>query len=155
MRVILQQNYSESNVLSKDIRDVMSVTGQVRQEFSITNPVLVFQLPIDLFAKVNYMTIDEFNRKYHIDSITSISKDLTEVVGHVDVLATYNVDIRRQKAIIRRNRNLYNTYLNDGQFKIYNNAIIKCVEFPYKFERSDNQYVLVTIGSGSVLPSSS
>lgn len=143
--IILQTNLSDNRKLDKDVATIMTVTGNFKNPTSILNPVIVIEADLSALTKCNYMTIDTFGRKYFITDIRSISNNLVEITGHVDVLSTYAGDIRRNNAIIRKQSNSYNLYLNDGSLKTYQNPNIITKEFPSGF--TTQEFVLAIAGS--------
>ena len=94
------------------------------------------------------MYISDFSRYYFIDDIISINNDIWEVHGHVDVLETYKTQILANQAVIARQQNRYNLYLNDPDFMTYNFDQIQTKKFsnPAGFNKVLN-YVLVVNGS--------
>lgn len=141
--ITLQTNNSEKNVLDKILTDLSTVTGTLRDETSIMNPVIRIEGSIPIHC--NYMTIPEFARSYFITDIKSIRNNLYEVYGHVDVLTTYKNEIRNCEGIIARQQNNWNLYIDDGVFKTYQNRIIGVYEFDSGFNVM--QFVLAVAGA--------
>ena len=52
---------------------------------------------------------------------------------HVDVLSTYKDTIRNNSAIVSRQQNKYNLYLQDGNMKQYAFPHIQVAQFPSGF----------------------
>lgn len=145
MNIILQVNQSDDRRVNKDITDVATLTGALREESSIINPVILIEGDASTIAGCNYMTVPEFGRKYFINDIVSIRDNLVQVSGHVDVLTTYANEILSNDGIIRRQENDWNLYLDDGSFKIYNNPIILTRAFPSGFNTMS--FILAVAGS--------
>ena len=96
----------------------------------------------------NYMEIPIFNRKYFITDIRSIGRDRWEVSAHVDVLDTYASAIKSNTAVIRRQENVYNLYLNDPDFLTYNYDRIQTKKFtPVSGFHKQLTYRLIINGS--------
>ena len=92
------------------------------------------------------MYIQSFNRYYFINNITSISSTLVQFDCHVDVLMTYaNEIMTNNSAIIKRQENDWNLYLNDGSFNIYQDSIVQTKAFPSGF--TTQTFVLAVAGS--------
>lgn len=142
--LILQTNNSEKNKLDKDIADIVTLNGVLKNETSIIDPVILIEGDISAFTTCNYMTIPVFGRKYFITNIRSIRNDLFEVSAHVDVLSSFASQIRNNVAIVRRQENRWNLYLNDGVFKVYQNPMVLTREFPSGF--STFEFVLAVAG---------
>lgn len=143
--ISLQYTTSDPRMLTKDIVDIITLTGDLRDKTSIINPVIIVEADLSILSRCNYMTIDSFNRKYFINDITSVNTDLVEISAHVDVLTTYANDIRRNNAIIRKQANDYNLYLNDDSLKVYQNPKVITKVFPSGF--STQEFVLAIAGS--------
>lgn len=139
----LQYNASEQNKLNKSISDVITMSGTLKEQTSVTDPSILVEYDGAL-PQVNYMTIDAFNRKYFITGIESVRTGLWRINAHVDVLTTYAAGIRSNTADVRRNANAYNLYLDDGMFKCYQNPNFYEKQFPGGF----NTYQLVLAVAG-------
>lgn len=143
--VALQSNSSPKNQLDKSISGVLSVSGTLKEGTSVIDPVILVHAPLSTLVNANYMTISAFGRSYFITDIRSIRNDLVEISGHVDVLSTYAAGIRGNNAIIYRQENDWNLYLDDGSFQIYQNPSVLTRPFPSGF--STLEFVLAVAGS--------
>lgn len=141
----LMQNFSPKEALSKNTISLSNISGTLRDGTSIINPVIRFQGDISNFVNCNYMYISKFNRFYFVDNITSVRDNIFEISAHVDVLSTYQNEIRSNTAIVRRQENDWNLYLNDGSFKVYQNPMVITKSFPGGF--TTQQFVLAVAGS--------
>lgn len=143
MTIKLYKNYSENNVLNKSITQVGSdITGTLREDCSVINPVIAIEGLSDL--SVNYAYITEFGRYYYINNIVCKGK-LFELQMHVDVLKTYASGIRGNNAVIARQQNEYNLYLQDGVFKTEAIPHYEIRKFPSGF--SGYEFVLCVAGA--------
>jgi len=143
--IVLQQNNSERNKVDKDLTNILTVTGELKSETSIVDPVIMIECDLSDVANVNYMTISAFGRSYFVNNIRSIRNGIVEFTCHVDVITTYAAEIRANSAIVRRQENTWNLYLNDGSFKVYQNPLVLTKEFPSGF--STQEFVLAVAGS--------
>lgn len=144
MRVELYINNSEVEKVVKNLTTLQSLEGTLREATSILNPTIKIEGLTDI-DKINYMYIPDFGRYYFVNDIRSIRSNLYEVSAHVDVLMTYAEQIKQQKAVIRRQENVWNTYLDDGTFKAYQNPLIVTKLFPNGF--NNNSFVLALSGT--------
>ena len=144
MRIELYTNNSEVEKLVKDLTTLQTLEGTLRESTSILNPTIKIE-GLTNIEKINYMYIPEFGRYYFVNDIRSIRNNLFEVSAHVDVLMTYAEEIKQQIAVIRRQENVWNTYLDDGTFKAYQNPVIVTKLFPNGF--NDNSFVLALSGT--------
>ena len=143
----LQTSNSDKRALDKNITDVATYTGVLKDETSIINPIIRIEANLSSIAMCNYMTIDTFGRKYFITDIKSITADIVEISGHVDVLSTYADGIRKNTGITYRQetKGHWNLYLDDGSFKTYQDPKIALKKFPNGFNA--DRFVLAVAGS--------
>lgn len=144
MRIELYTNNSEVEKVVKELTTLQTMEGALREATSILNPTIKIEGLTDI-DKINYMYIPDFARYYFVNDIRSIRNNLFEVSAHVDVLMTYAEQIKQQKAVIRRQENVWNTYLDDGTFKAYQNPLIVTKLFPNGF--NNNSFVLALSGT--------
>lgn len=130
MTILVQTNSSEREKLDKTLTTVATLTGTLRAETSILDPViLVSGSTLAALSAANYMTIADFGRSYFITGIRSIREGLVELSGHVDVLSTYKTQIRQNSAILRRSERNWNLYLNDGSLMVEQRPHVITQEF--------------------------
>ena len=143
--IILQRNNSENNKVGKSITDIATVTGTLKEETSIIDPVIKIEGDISNYTGCNYITISTFDRSYFVLNIRSIRNGLFELTCHVDVLESFKNEIKDNKCIIKRQENKWNLYLNDGSLKVYQNPLVLTKEFPSGF--ANPEFVLAIAGS--------
>lgn len=145
MIIRLYQNTSPPNYVNKSVSLIDEIEGTLRDATSITDPVITISR--DSPTGFNYIYIPDFNRYYFVTGISSVHIGLVSVSGHVDVLMSYRSQIATMNAIIKRQENQYNLYLDDGIFKAYQNTKHKIIRFPNGF--TDYSYILALAGNGS------
>lgn len=143
--ITLQVNNSDKTALDKNVTDIATLSGVLKGNTSIIDPVIVFDGDISSYINCNYMTIPTFGRAYFVNNITSVRNGVFEISAHVDVLSSFKTQIRGNTAIIRRQENNWNLYLNDGVFKVYQNPMVLTKEFPTGFDAPE--FVLAVAGS--------
>lgn len=141
--ITFMNNQEELNKITKRPSSVMTLTGHLREETDIVNPVINIEYNGTL-TNVNYMWIPEFHRYYFITKIESVRTGLWRVYAHCDVLKTYAEGILGTPCVVARNEKQYNLMLNDSYFKVYANPRLQVANFPNKF--SGYSYVLVMKG---------
>ena len=141
----LYQSNSQANKVDKEITLIASHSCTIKRDTSVVAPVIV--LEGSGFPAVNYAYIDEFNRYYYIDDIKSIRNDIWEMSLRCDVLMSFKNDIRNTLAIVNRQSNEYDMYLNDGTFKAFQNPSVQTIAFPNGFT-GERGYVLMMNGAG-------
>lgn len=143
--ILLQRNTSELNKLDKTLTLISTLTGTLKTETSIIDPVIIVEGALSDLKTCNYCTISEFGRSYFVNNIKSIRNNLIELTCHVDVVSTYKSQIRSQFAIVRKQENNWNLYLNDGSFKCYQNPIVLTKKFSNGF--TTPSFVMAVAGS--------
>lgn len=145
MTIKFYNNMSEVNALNKNIDEIISLTGTLREQSSIIDPIINVE-GIDSYLRlINYAYIPEFNRYYFITNIESVRNGVWRIFFHVDVLYTYRAYIRDNYAIIERNEVTYDLKLNDGLFKTQQNPRIAQFPFPSGFNTWN--FVLAVAGN--------
>ena len=143
--IVLQRNNSERNSVTKDISEILTVSGELKTETSIIDPVIMIECDLSAVVGCNYISIPSFGRSYFVNNIRSIRSGLVEFSCHVDVLSSFAAEIRSNTAIVRRQENNWNLYLNDGSFKVYQNPNVLTKAFPSGF--TTQEFVLAIAGS--------
>lgn len=141
----LMVNNSEKNKIRKTLLIVAEIGGVLKENSSIINPVIMIDYDLSALPNVNYLYIPIWNRYYFINDIISIRSALCELHCHVDVLESFKNEILANEAIIYRQENYWNLYINDDLFHTYQNKNIEVKEFPYGF--TEPHRVLVLAGS--------
>lgn len=142
MTLVLYKTQDENNKLNKNLTQIATLTGTLRSECSIINPVLDIQAD---FIQGNYIYINEFKRYYFIDEIISLKNGYWEVHCSVDVLMSYKNNILQLKGVVSRSTNKFNSYLLDPSRLTQQNMSTYFIEFPKEFDHYT--YLLVTSGS--------
>lgn len=143
MTIMLYQNASPPNYVNKDIQYIEIIEGVLRTPASMTDPAI--SIVRDSPTGFNYAHIAEYGRYYFVTGISTITDKLLSVSLHVDVLMTYKDAIADMQAIIKRQENKYNLYLDDGIFKAYQNTKHKIIGFPNGF--NSYSYILAIAGN--------
>lgn len=141
----IQYNSSPKNKVGKSLSSITELTGNLRAESSIIDPVFLVDSTITELRVANYCTIGAWKRSYFINDIKTIRQGLIELHCHVDVLQSFAAEIKQNSAIIKRNENKGNVLMNDGYYKIYQNPNVVMYEFPTGF--TDYEWVLAMAGS--------
>lgn len=145
MNIVLYANSSEINKVDKSLSELTTLTGTLREQSSIIDPIITISDIDSYIGSMNYAYIPDFNRYYFITNIESVRNNLWKVSFHVDVLYTYKDAIRANSAIIERNENEYDLKLNDGLFRTQQNPRIEQFPFPNGFNQWN--FVLAVAGN--------
>lgn len=145
--VKLCHNTSPVEKIGKNIDSGLDITGCVlKDQTSILNPTIRILTNSNIHT-YNYMYIAEFERYYFIDDIVSVNNNKWEVSGHVDVLETYKNSILANTAVVKRQAALYNTYLNDPEWKTYAYETIAAYKFRTTPFTKALKYILTVAGA--------
>lgn len=144
MTIDIKYSQSEPNRLSKQVKHVARLEGTLKENSTIINPSILVEGNLTDVSNANYLTIYEFRRDYFITDMESVRNGLYIIHAHVDVLSTFASDIKGNTAIVQRQANDFNLYLDDGAFKIYQNPIVETFTFPQGF--AGHMFVLTVMG---------
>ena len=146
MEIILYQNNSPSNFITKSLVNEIKLNGSLREQSSIIDPEIL--IAAENLARYNYMYIAEFKRFYYINDLTSVRNGLWRVKGHVDVLNTYRSEIKAHQAIISKQEKAGDAelYFDDSSFIVKNQKYIETVNFPSGLNQN-GEYILITAGA--------
>lgn len=137
------QNGSEDLVVNKTLTAAMATqTCYLKKDTEITRPTIILNVSEINF---NYVYIDKFDRFYYVTGVRSIGADRWEVDLRCDTLTSFSDDIGNASAIVSRQENEWNLYLDDGSFKAYQILQTYTKKFPTGF--STHSYVLLVSGS--------
>lgn len=142
--IVLMRNNSEPNRIGKSLNTISTVSGVLKEETSIIDPVIKIECDLAAVTGCNYISIPTFGRKYFVNNIRSIRNGLVEFSCHVDVLDTYANGIKSNSAITKRQERNWNLYLNDGSLKVYQNPNVLTKAFPSGF--TTQEFVLAVAG---------
>lgn len=145
LKCTLQFNKSENNRAVKDLENIREFNFILKDQTSIIDPVFLITGDITDMLQANYMTVPAFGRAYFITDIQSVRTGLVEISAHVDVLSSYIDALKECSAVIHRQENKWNLYLDDGFFKTYQNPNIVVKKFPSGF--TDQSFVLAVAGN--------
>lgn len=135
MELILYTNSSDDHQVTKSLTQILDITnGVLREECSIIDPVIKIEgLQAANYANCNYAYIPSFGRYYFIKNII-LKGNLCELHMHVDVLSSFATELKNLDAIVSRQENKFNLYLQDGLFRTYQNPHIQIKQFPNSFD---------------------
>lgn len=145
MEIILYYNNSEKIKLDKELTQIGTIEGRLFQNTSITKPSIMFDLDTAVFS-ANYLYIPQFKRYYFITDDVNVSANKWQIQARVDVLTSFKSAIRENTAIIERQENEYNLYLDDKYYRAYQNEDVQYKKFSGSLP--SDKYILVVNGGG-------
>ena len=145
MTLTLYRNASVPNKVVKSLSQVAEITGTLKQGTSVLSPVFVI---VGEYANVsyNYFKVHEWNRYSFTGSAQFEVNGTMTLSGVIDPLMSFADDIKRTRAIIKRQEFLYNMYLDDERLMMNQNPKHKIIKFPNGF--NDFSYILALAGNG-------
>ena len=148
-QITLYKNNSEDYALTKSLSTQLTLSNCVfKEDSSVENPNIVISTSTDI-TECNYMYIEDLHRYYFIREIGVVRAGVYYIRGHVDVLSTYASEIKACNAIISRQENLYNMYLDDPEFKTLNKSEVVTKRFSSGGFTKNMSYILVVAGGGN------
>lgn len=142
--VKLYKTSTPNNYITKTLSNEISLDCVYKDTVSVIKPTLVINTSTNL-ATYNYAYISDNNRYYYITNIKHVKNNIYELDLKVDVLFSHKTEILNNNAVIERQANSYNLYLNDDIFKVYNKVNLVTKNFSSGFTRNGS-YLLTVIG---------
>lgn len=127
MNITFYKNTDEVASFPKNLSDGHLVTGALRSECDVLNPIIEFS-GFNPALDYNYAYIDKFRRYYFITGSNAVREDVTEISFHVDVLQTYADKILQHEAFVNRSTNVYNPWIIDDKIPLYQNFEVKSIK---------------------------
>lgn len=148
--IILYNNKDAINVVNKELEEIKTLIGTMRDGSSILDPVILLEEQVSLVTpSCNYLYIAQFGRYYYVTNIVSSYNNLCEIHCHVDVLMSFSSQIKAQTAVVARQEGKYNMMLDDGFFMCYQNPKLQTKLFSNATPFETQEFVLVVAGSGA------
>lgn len=145
LSIQLMNNSSPVEKIGKELTAGGTYQCSLKEDTSVLNPIIIIKTSDPVYS-YNYMYISDFGRYYFIDDIKSVNNNIWEVHAHVDVLETYKTQILTNSAVVARQQNKFNTYLNDPEWKVYANENVVAYKFTSPFTKALN-FLLATAGA--------
>jgi len=137
-------NNEPMNKITKTPEVRFTLTGDLKEESSIVDPVILVEKDTPISA--NYAYIAEFNRYYYIKDITSVRQNLWRITMHTDVLKTFSEGILNSPCIVAKSSSRFNLYLNDSDYKCLQCDIVMTKSFPTGFNLAESMFVAAILG---------
>ena len=145
MTIKLYHNDSDKRTVTKTLTNEGSLAGAtIIDETTILNPRLKVRDNGIIMVQYNYCYIADFKRYYYITNVT-VSNGYIIIDCKVDVLMSYDNEIKACTGVIARQENVWSGYLDDGEnfTNQYNNVSLKAFTTPFSKTLS---YILLVNG---------
>lgn len=144
--IVLGRNTSPTHQINKQVTQVATLTGTFRDSVDILSPVVrvEYSNPVGF----DYVYISAFGRYYYVEDITVVRTGILDLHLSIDVLESHKAAILANDAILDKQENSYNLYLNDDTIKMRQDPLVTLLKFPHgMFENNSFEYVLLVAGS--------
>lgn len=143
--IIFMYNNQPMNMIPKTPETKFTVEGELRDESSIVDPVILIEYSNPVAA--NYAYIEQFHRFYYVTDWVAVRTGLWRCTMHTDVLKTFSQGILGSPAIIAKTASYdFNLYIPDPNFKRQQNDRYGMVSFPSGFDYDNIRYYLTFFG---------
>lgn len=144
MTITTYSNASEEHVLDKDITKINeNVSVVLKDDTNVLSPTLITSQNIS--HTFNYIYISDFNRYYYVKNIT-YSQQRFYIECAVDVLMSFNSEIKDLNVIANRSSSYYNVYQKDDTIPFENRNVISTQNFPSGF---NSQALILAVNGGA------
>lgn len=143
MTIKLYKISDDKHVVSKTLGTAVDVSGTARGSFEVTGGEIEVASASNLNT-YNYCYISETSRYYYINRIEILRNGVYVLSLAVDVLKTYDADIRKLTGTVDRQANKYNGYIQDGLYQSL--AYSKIVTKAFPNGMINDSLILMTIG---------
>lgn len=145
MQIEFYKNSSEKNKIGKSLSSKLTLSGNLRDECSITSPSILVEATS--LVDYNYCYIPEFKRYYFISDITSVRNNLWRVSLKCDVLESFKSDILNSSCIVKKQQNQsYSNNIDDGSYINRVDNFIEIANYQNGFN-ADGEFILLTAGA--------
>lgn len=148
MIIFLHKTTSERNKIIKefDSNDSLTLSGYLRGECSVLQPVVVIEMTGNLITQYNYCYIPEFGRYYFINNIESVRNNAWRIYCNVDVLMSYRNQILDLNVIVSDETSPDNeTYMSGEVWNTTVRTKTDVINFPNGL-LDNGEYILITSG---------
>ena len=145
MNITFYKNYSEKEKIGKSLSSGLTLSGNLRDECSITSPSILVEATS--LVDYNYCYIPEFKRYYFISDIVSVRNNLWRVSLKCDVLESFKSDILKLSCIVDKQQNQsYNNNIDDGSYINRADSFVEIANYQNGFN-SSGEFILITAGA--------
>ena len=113
MTIQLYNQTGDPRQLQKNITHLATITAQLTDQCSVTDPVFIFDMDDD-YITANYIYVSEWDRYYYITDRVILNGNQVQINCHVDVLMSFRNDILNSQCIADRCVNRVNPYIEDS-----------------------------------------
>ena len=97
-----------------------------------------------ILKQANYVYLADTDRYYYVTGMSAGSGNIISLSLEVDACMSWLAALKNEKVVVDRQEKSWNTYLNDGFIRTYNNPYTVVKEFPTGFTAS--RFILAVAG---------
>lgn len=144
MKIILYNNLSEENRINKNLDEVETLTGTIRDKStSIENPIIRISRASP--TGFNYVEIPAFDRFYFVQDVTIEINGILLLNLAVDRLQSFKDSILQQEIIVEQSTNSNDVYLPDNNWLTNVKTKTDILNFSNGF-LDNGEFILITAG---------
>lgn len=146
MQITLYNNNSERQAIAKSLTNGYPLTGSLRNESSVINPIILVEMSNP--SSYNYAYIPDFGRYYFITDMISVRTNLWRISMSVDVLMSFKNQILNLDVIVSDlsiGEESASTYIEGEQWKATVKTKTDVINFPNGL-LDNGEYILITSG---------
>ncbi len=129
MVVTFYKNLSDDRKIEKSIEEIEKTECTPYENIDILNNRILVEFNENLLNS-NYCYNEMFNRFYFIKNIEITTAQMMIFSCEIDVLMSHSSLILQQNAVIKRNEQKANYYLNDSEYLVEERNLTVTKEFP-------------------------
>lgn len=145
INVTLYSTGDAVNVVGKTKTQISTHTVTLKDGCSADRPVVQLTGAASSLASANYAYIDVFDRYYWITDRSSLNNGVISVSMVSDPWESFKTELEACEAIIDRNENVMQGYLNDKSYPLLSFNKLATVAFPTALP-DEGDIVLMTVG---------
>lgn len=145
INVTLYSTGDAVNVVGKTKTQISTHTVTLKDGCSADRPVVQLTGAASSLASANYAYIDVFDRYYWITDRSSLNDGVISVSMVSDPWESFKTELEACEAIIDRNENVMQGYLNDKSYPLLSFNKLATVAFPIALP-DEGDIVLMTVG---------
>lgn len=141
MQILLYNNSSPRNKITKALAQVGTLAGTLRDETNIVSPTI--RISGAVFPDFNYAQIPDFNRYYYLKDVRSVRSGIWDISLQSDPLMSFNLS--SASGVVIESELIGNNYLDHRHFIRSVKSKTDIVTFPSGL-LDTGEYILITAG---------
>lgn len=142
MEIQTFQYNGDRRVVNKQLTTVGTVNGDYKTSLDLMSGTLLWEC--DTTPYFNYISVD--GRYYYVGDYVKLRNNLISANIELDVLMSYQDEIKSQRAVLERSETVFNRYLPDGELRTNAYNRVQTKAFPNSFTGNGTMILVVTGG---------